>query len=173
MLNFMRFVSILLIAAGALSAQSTATAFAGKADGYQVLGGSLTSTNAIFTGTVDFKIYTYSSTAMHFDLTPHLPSGATLLTVTLELCQSNCNGNPFHYLCGYGPGNPRSVCSQTGYIGSNGGELLASDLLPYGKNATVANVLDYLRHNMVYVRAVILVPGEPVALTIRGQLIPQ
>jgi hypothetical protein len=161
------FPLILFLAAGSAFAQSSSTSFTGHLDGYQVPGGVST------TATADFKIFVRSSTIMGFDLTPHLPAGAVLNQVSLNQCQFYCNSNPFYLLCGYGSGNPRPTCSQTGYVDTNGGELVASDILPYGRSKDTSVILDLMRHNLVYVTMYITLAGDSTQTQIRAQLVPQ
>lgn len=125
------------------------TIFTAKMDSYQVLGGA--SNKAA--GTI--RIFYYSPTEMRFDFTPAIPAGYTLASVSFSQGQYFVNGNQIYRLCGFGSGNPRPTCSQTGYVDGSGGDLQASDLLFYGYGGSkdVLLLLDLLQHNLVYVEA--------------------
>ncbi len=166
MRNLTHFSLISLLAAGSIWAQ--ATTFTAKMDGYQVIGGAPSA------ATADFKIFVYSTTAMRFDFTPRIPAGNELKYVVLSQCQTFCNGNQIYILCGLGSGNPRATCSQTGYVSTNGGELVASDLLPYGSSKDISALLDLMRHNLIYITAYFGPPstGSYLWTPLRGQLAP-
>lgn len=157
----------LLLAVSSAFAQGQATSFTARADGYQIIGGVLTP------ATADFRIFVRSDSVLAFDLTPHLPAGAVLNEVTLSQCQAFCNGEPIHFLCGFGAGHPRPACSQTGYVNNNGGEVVASDILPYGQFSSVSRVLDLLRHRLVYITLAFTLPGDTARTRIRGNLVPE
>lgn len=139
-----------------------ATQFSAHVDGYQVIPGYSTKTSA------DFKMTLEANGNLHFALTPQNTT-STVTQVALFRGQFfAAPDNALYNLCGQGSYSPRPSCAQSYYGQSySSGELVPSDLLPYGSYSDTSNLVDLLRHNLVFI-----VVQFSDGTQIRGQLAP-